>query len=303
MSTGKKIANVFGVILALVLSVVLVIVLCVTPVLMSAMSMANPGKLAEAVGKIDLTQLVTDMGGQLLGEENEQLTELLSTDAAQELYEVYVSGVFSALEGEAPQQILTEEKLQGIVENNFDQLYELCLKSAPDLAEIPKEEAKQKIQTTIGENFEKLAEVLPSAEELAQGLESAPEIKKAMDVLGQVDTIKMALVVVIVVLSGLVFVCRLHGFRGLRWLSTDLSIATSLSGVVCGILAMGGIAVKTLTGGDPTMGLLTSSLMPVFAVGVYIRTGIMLISASLLGFVYRLIKKARDKKARTAVFP
>lgn len=303
MSTGKKVLNVLGIILAWFLSITLVLLLFVSPVFLSAMSVVKPRELVDAVTDIEIPQIVAALGEDILDTENEQIMEFLSTDAVQELFETYVTGVLGVLEGEAPQEILTEEKIWEIVHTNIDELYAIIVKEAPELAALPEEEAKQQVETLLCSSLLELTAELPSPETMIQELVAQePAIETALNILEQTDTIKLSFVMVIVVLSALIFVCRLFGFRGFRWLSVDLFVASGFSALTCAGLAMSASAVEMLVGESQMAALFVGKLITGFSNGVYIRTGIMLASAIVLLVVYILIKKAIAKK-RAAVVP
>ncbi len=297
MSAGKKTLNVFGIIFAWILSIILVLLLFVSPVFLSTLSVVTPENLQKTVTSIEIPDLIEAMAIEGIDGENEQLMELLTTDAVQEVYEVYVDGIFGVLEGDTSQAALTEEKLQEIIHNNIDELYEFVAAESPDLADIPEEEAKQAVETMLSEGISELTAQLPSPESLMQEMEGQnAEMDTALEVLRNVNTIKFSFVAVLVVLSGLIFVCRLFGFRGFRWLSVDLFVATGLSALVCIGLTLSTSLVGALVGDSPVAGLFAGELISSFTSGVYIRTGIMLIAAIGLLVAYIFIKKNRTQK-------
>lgn len=297
MSAGKKTLNVFGIIFAWILSIILVLLLFVSPVFLSTLSVVTPENLQKTVTSIEIPDLIEAMAIEGIDGENEQLMELLTTDAVQEVYEVYVDGIFGVLEGDTSQAALTEEKLQEIIHNNIDELYEFVVAESPDLADIPEEEAKKAVETMLSEGISELTAQLPSPESLMQEMEGQnAEMDTALEVLRNVNTIKFSFVAVLVVLSGLIFVCRLFGFRGFRWLSVDLFVATGLSALVCIGLTLSTSLVGALVGDSPVAGLFAGELISSFTSGVYIRTGIMLIAAIGLLVAYIFIKKNRTQK-------
>ena len=302
MSDGMKVLNVLGIIFAWILSIALVLMLFVSPILMSSLSVVTPENLKDMVLDVDITDLVEAMEIEGMTGEEEQLAELLSTDAVQEIYEVYVSGMFGALDGDLPQTSLSEEKLEDIIHDNIDELYELAVEESPELADLPEEEAKDAIEDMISVSLEEVIEQMPSPEDLVEELEGqSSEMETALEVLQNLDTIKFSLIATLVVLSGLIFVCRLFGFRGFRWLSVDLFVATGLSALICIGLSLGTSLMGALVADSPIAGLFAGELMSSLVSGVYIRTGVMLVAAVGLLVAYIFIKKNRAKKANSAV--
>ena len=297
MSGGMKALNVLGIIVAWILSIILVVLLFVSPVLLSTLSVVTPDNLQKTVTSIEIPDLIDAMEIEGIDSENDQLQELLSTDAVQEVYEAYVSDIFGALDGDVPQTSLTEEKLQEIVHNNIDELYEIVAAESPDLADLPEEEAKKAVETMLSESMSELMAQLPSPESLVQEMEGqSSEMDTALEVLKNMDTIKFSFIAVLVVLSGLIFVCRLFEFRGIRWLSTDLFVATGLSALVCIGLSLSTSLIGALVEGSPVAGLFAGELISSLVSGVYIRTGIMLVAAIGLLVAYIFIKKNRKQK-------
>ncbi len=303
MSTGKKVLNVFGIIFAWILSIVLVVVLFVTPMTLSAMSVATPKNLAQIVRGIELPQFLEIIGEDLLGKENEEMASLLSTNTIQEIYDIYMTNILSILDSDITPEALTEEKLQDIAHRNIDEFYQMALEQTPELGSLPEEEAKQQLEAAIVEGLKEMTGSLPSTEELKQMLTQEPTAAAALTALNAMDTAKLVFVGFIVILAVLIFVCRLFGFRGFRWLSVDLFVASGLAGLSCVGLGMSSTMITALVADIPGAGLVVGTMLGSFTNGVYIRTGIMFASAVALLVVYILIKKALAKKAAVAAAP
>lgn len=304
MSTGMKVLNVFGIILAWFLSIALVITLFVAPVVLSALSTVKPEKIVDTMGNMEVSEFADAF--LEIETEDEQLKELLSSDTVQELYETYVSGLTGIFEDEPVQNMLTEEKINEIIHNNIDELYEIYIQMEPDAATIPAEEAKQKAEEVFAEGVSELVTNLPSAEELRENfMPQSPEMDMIKDLFAATDMIKLSYIVSIIVLCVLIFVCRLHGFRGFRWLAVDLFVATGFAALTCMSLSLVPGMLGTLIEGQPAVTALLQEFFDVFAVGVYVRTGIMLISGVVMLVLYLWIKKALAKKnaAGPAVIP
>ena len=297
MSTGKKVLNVFGIIIAWFLSIALVILLFVTPIVLSSLSLVKPRELCETIKDVDLSQIIELMELELPDEESQQVMELFRSDAVQELYEAYIDSVFAALDNDMPQVALDEAKIQQIVRDHMDELYSFALNAIPDMKDYPETEAKALLESYLINAFQEYAQEMPSGEEMRIELFGGEaEAQMALRLISQIDEIKLSYLGVLVFLSLLIFVCRLHGWRGFRWLSTNLFIAGGLNTFVCAALALGSSIIAGLLGSDPISGLVVNTLLPAFAQGVYIRTGIMIVSAIALLAIYLYIKKSAAKK-------
>lgn len=298
MSTGKKVLNVFGIIIAWILSIILVLLLFVTPITLSTLSLVKPKELCETIKDVDLSQIIELMELELPDEQSQQVMELFRSDAVQELYETYIDSVFAALDSNMPQVALDEAKIQQIVRDNIDELYSFALNSIPDVKDYPEAEAKALLESYVITAFQGYAQSLPSGESLRQEMfGDEADAQMVMSLISQIDTIKLSYVGILVFLSLLIFVCRLFGWRGFRWLSTDLFIAGGLNIFVCTGLTLSTSVATSLLSGDPVGGLVIDTFLPVLARGVYIRTGIMIVSAIALLVIYLYIKKSLAKKA------
>lgn len=302
MSTGKKVLNVFGIIFAWILSILLVILLYVSPVLLSSISALKPSKLADMAAGLKIAEIAPLMGDGTVDPDNEEMMAFLSTNAMQEVYEIYVRAVFGVLDGADTQEVLSEEQLRQIVHTNIDELYEIMKEQSPEISQIPEEDGKKMVEALFSSAMLELTTEFPTPEALMQSLaEEAPEVQLALQALKQVDIIKLSFVMVLVVLSGLVFVCRLWGFRGIRWLSVDLFVATGLSGMVCLGLGMSSSLIGMLAAEEPLLGVVATQVLSVVATGTYIRTAIMLVAAIGLLVGYIFIKKAIAKKQAASI--
>lgn len=300
MSTGKKILNVFGIIFAWILSIVLVIVLYCSPILMSALSTVKPEKIVDTLSNLEISQLVDSFDD--IDAENEEFKKFISTDVFQEIYESYINGLSGVFGGEPTENRLTEERIKEIVHNHIDELYQISLEEEADLAQLPETEAKKQIEELFSETMIDLVENLPTAEELRnQIMEENPEFESILDLFKQVDMIKLSYIVFIFVLSALVFVCRLHGFRGFRWIAVDLFVATGFSVLVCVGLPAVPAMLEMMLEGQTAIVDLAMEFLEGFTMGVYIRTGIMLVAGVGMLMLYLLVKKKlAQKKTVTA---
>ena len=320
----KKTLNVLGIIVAWLLSIVLVLMLLVTPIVFSALSLLNGQTITKVVTDVftggqeaqpsaekvevvtlsNTTQSAESVGEDLLAGmfgdavSQEQLSAILSSNAAKELIEAYTGDLTNAITGGNKEAAFNADKIKSIVNENIDEIVQVLQANVPEFANMDAAELKNKIQTTVDEKAEEIVNSLPKPEDLKQQLvESVPALETAMQILEMKKTIKMAIIGVIVVLSGLIFVCRIPGMRGFRWLAVDLFVAGGLNllttvGLMASKSAVGEIAKEA----GAQVANLVGSLLGAFANGMLIRTIVMLLAGGGLLTVYILIKKAKAKK-------
>lgn len=298
MSTGKKVLNIFGIIFAWILSIVLVVILFVTPLTMSALNTVTPKNMVQTLSRIELSQFMDTLGDDLGLSEDPMIAAFVNTNTAQELYEAYLNNFLSILDSDITEESLTDEKLQDIVNRNIDELYQISLQQEPDLGKLPEEEAKKQLEPAMVESLRQIRDSIPTADTLKQELQADETAVMVLGAFSQLDTAKLALVTVIVVLALLIFVCRLFGLRGFRWLAVDLFVASGLGACICVGLGMAMPILQATVAENPIVSLVVENLLAPFIPGVYIRTAIMLVSAVILLVAYILIKKSRAKKAQ-----
>ncbi len=323
MSTFEKIANVLCIILAWVLSIVLVVMLIAAPMLLSAISLLNANtitkvvtdtltqglipetegdtagdysvtKLSEVTATPDVSNAAGDVMKGILGENAspEIVEKILSSKAAKEFIKTYTDDLTNVLTGSDKASQFNAEKIKSIVNDNMDEIVAIAKELKPDLADSQIEELKSAIAKAVDEKAEELVQVLPKPEELKNSLmENSPEMKAIFEILAMKKTIQMSIIGVIVVLSALIFVCRLWGFRGFRWLAVDLFVGGGLNALTCVGLLMGGSVIEQTAAGEPVIATLIASLLSAFTTGMLVRTAVILVAGGGLLAVYILIKK------------
>jgi len=299
MTTGKKVLNGFGIFFGIILSIVLVLNLIVAPILLSTLSLVTPKTITNALENIDATQFL-DISEQ--DAESEAISSLLSSKAAKEVISLYATDVINSLGSKPAEAQLTADALKTIIEENIDEIVNIVKLSAGD-ADITDEQIKQQIETTIADGADEILANLPNPKDLvAQITEQNPEIQMLLNIVGNAKRIKAAIIGEVVLISALVFVCRLYKFKGVRWLSVDLFVATGIMILVCAALALGSGAVSGLAGSE-IVGVIVGSVASSLTTGVVIRTGVMLFAAIGLMVASVFIKKAINKKAEVIAIP
>jgi len=334
MNGAKKALNVFGIILAWFVSIALVILLVVTPIVFSALSLLSADTItkaltqsfvpsAEAQEEPDTVQIVQlsdtteetvpdttiaggvdigDLGG-IFGDDisQETLDKILASNAAKELIQAYTDDLANAFTGADGQMQFNGEKIKSIVNDNIDEIVDILQEAVPELADMDAEELKSNILKAVDEGADEIVNTLPKPGDIKQQIvESNPALETALQILAQKDTIKLAIIGVIVVLSALIFVFRIPGLRGFRWLAVDLFVAGGINafttiGLLVSKTAVGEIAKEA---GAQVAGIV-GALLSDFTVGMLVRTVVMLVAGGALLTVYILIKKCKAKKLNT----
>lgn len=261
--------------------------------------LSNTSENAAPANGNDLSDSTSDILGSLVGDAlpQETLDAILNSKAAQELLATYAEDIANAINGSGAEAQLNAEKLKKIVNDNIDEIVQIIQTASPDMAQVDAQEIKDTIQTAINDNADQIVQALPKPEEIKQELvQESPELEMALEILANRNTIKLVIIGVIVLLSALIFVCRLWGFRGFRWLAVDLFVAAGI-GLLPGIgLLVSSSVLNDLMAENEMLSALVGSLVASLASGMLLRAGIMLLSGGVLLTAYILIKKAKAKK-------
>ena len=251
--------------------------------------------LDDILGGLDL-EAVGDLFGVELDEQI--VNKVLNSNAAKEFIQTYTEDITNAITGSSGEPQFNAEKIVEIVEENIDEIVDIIQEVDPSISKDEVEKIKQDIKTAVVENAESFVEALPKPEQIVTEIvKSSPELEMALEIVAQKENIKKAIVGAIVVLSVLIFLFRLPGFRGLRWLATDLFVAAGFGGVICFALSTSASLITELVGDEAALVDMVSWLISSFVTGVMIRTAIILVAAIVLLVAYILIKKALAKKA------
>ena len=294
MSSGKKILNVLGILASIFLSVVLVANLMVAPIAFSAMSLLNGRNISKLVKSIDYEEIIENQTGDTL--ESEMLVELLESDMFEELIDVYSKDVSSVLLGKNTDIKFNEDFVEDWMEDNIDELVEL-FEEAGTFEDKSSSEIRKEVEKNIDEVAEQIAKEIPTAKELKRQLSREnKEAKEIFGVLESLNALKATLIVTIIVLSGLIFVCRLFDFRGFKWLYIDLFIATAFSAIICAGLSVAKALIGEAARTEAGVSSVVEQLFSTLTTGVIVRTVIMLVAAIGLVIAYKFVKKALAKK-------
>ena len=226
---------------AALLCIVLTLLLFVTTLYSSVAAMLSPqnvGALAQAA----VDEIVTQLDPENIVQENENLQQtieemgmpaeavgdLLQSEAVSQIINLYAQDISALLTGKEVSGSLTPEAIKDILNNNMDEIVAIATEMAGE--EVDAEDIRTQIVTFIDEEADKLIEVLPPVETLAEPLLES----------GVTDTIEIATnpailwaaIAVCAVLAGLIYALRCYRFGGFMWVGVCAFIATLLLTVV-----------------------------------------------------------------------
>lgn len=307
MSTGKKVLNIFGIIFSIFLSILLVVMLISSVMTLSALSILQPKTLAKTVTGMDIGPLISSVaeeaGQALEQEQQEMLSAVIKSDGVKEVVEAFAQDAINALTGTDAEAVFSVQMLQEALKADADQIAEALQKKGGEFANVSQQELADKIRDLVDENGEALTELIPDTQSLKTLVEEDPTMKQAMAVIAATDTIKMALILIVVILCALIFVCRLFDWRGFKWLSIDLLIAGLITGLVGYGMATGKAVLSGLAGENALVNSLLDGVLGTFSEGLILRTAVMILVAVVCMAAYLLIRKALKKKVSAPVAP
>lgn len=227
MNAMKVIMNVLGVLLAIPVALILVVWLVAAPVLMSAASWVQPDTIKQIIRDIDYDAILEDVDT-----ETPQLEEFMQTEAVAELVEMYVEDLLAQLEGKPAGTLFNEQSVRERLEAHWDELLPIFREflrteadGTVDPDTIPDEELKEKIREAFDETIPDLIEDMGTVEELGINV---PEVQLAVQLLRSYR-LTMAVVLVAVLLSVLLFLFRVYRLRGFIWLAVVYFITAGLT--------------------------------------------------------------------------
>ena len=259
----------------------------------------------DILGELDVSRIEEIIGGEI---DEDVLNKVLASNAVKEIVEAYVGDVADALAGNTGTSRFSAEKITQVVEENIDEIAEIIQQVAPDLSKDDIKELKSEIKNVVRENAEDIVKVIPAPEEIRDEIiGSGAESELVLELLAQKNAFKLSIVGAIVLLSLLIFLLRLPGFRGFRWLSVDLFVAGGFGAVICVILNFGSAVVLGLveeaTGQNAAaVNDIVGNILSAFTKGVMVRTVIIFVAAIVLMAVYILLKVLRKKKSAELAF-
>lgn len=323
----KKALNIVGIFFAWILSFLLVFMLITAPLILSTLSLINADTITNAItdsltagrsqqepqagAEAELVRLsnvseaqtsanVQDILAGMFGDDipTEQLEAILSSNVVKEFIESYTEDLTAAFVDGAESGQFNAEKIKAIVNDNMDEIVDILQEFVPEYANMDEAELIANIQKALDEGAEALAQALPNPQEFRDEImKNSPEMEAVLQLIAKKNNIRLAIIGAIVLVSALIFLCRLCGFRGFRWLAVDLFVGAGFNGLFCAGLSSVVAMLKEFLADNAIVAGLVESLLSAFTTGMIVRTVVMALSGGALLAAYILLKKFLAKKA------
>lgn len=311
----RKITDMICGVIAILLSVVLILVLAVLPITLAGNAVLDAGLIQEVALSVVKPEFFGEEAGSVI-------QEVLGTETARDVLELYLDDLFLQMEGEESK--LDVWGIMSVVENNMDELIPMYQQWAEKFSEkgVPITEdalkvavyaATQKYGDTILDNLPTLEELglkpipkielswLPDGELLSAWiLDSELLSRLASFRLSQEDVLTLANQALILVKDGLALRILLHlaalltllilvlrlgkGFRCLFWVGMNYLLAGSLAASTVGCLKL---LLKAMTAGTNVAPVLQAAQAvidkPLICACVILGAGILLVVTAKIG--------------------
>lgn len=257
--------------------------------------------LSQMVLDMDLSAVEESLGVEVTADVVEKV---IHSDVAVEVITPYIEDLVNVFVDKDSEKKFTEEKIVEVVEKNLDEIVELIRDANPELSDKQVKKLKIEIQAAVSQHAGDVVNALPKPEDVKAQIQEEladelPEMEEALDialeVLADREKIDLALMAVVALLALLVFICRIPGLRGFRWLSTILLIAGIMNGLLGGGLYLNGtILVDMLPAEMIGMRGIIELFIAGFAAKILKQAGIMLVAALAFSLIYHLVKKRKS---------
>lgn len=220
---NKKVLNTAGIIAAVLLSFILVAALIFMPFIYGGFSFLKTDHLYDVMTDLDYTELIS---GEI-GWDNENLpdingeivNELLETEMAEEMIEVYVENLFHFLEGKEEKN-LTAREVEKIADKHLDELADVLKDYLGADFFLTEETYREMAKLLVKELSGTIEEMIPSYKEL--GFDD--NVIRMITNFRKGTYFYMSLAVA-VVLSILIFLCRMRRGKGCIYLGVDYCLS------------------------------------------------------------------------------
>jgi hypothetical protein len=194
------------------------------------------GELANR-GIIDVEQLMENLEIPADAEIDlkQMAQELIESTAMQTLVATYAEDIINAATGTGESPVLTTDTVMDILDPHIDEIVSIVENNLPADVKIDRENLTAAIDKAAGTALPSLIDALPPAQEIADALVSTnPQLSKVMRDLNFVYSGQLRLIAlgIIVVLLILVFLLRLPGFNGLRWIGISGLVGAVFTGAL-----------------------------------------------------------------------
>ena len=293
MKVLKGIANVFGILLALVLSLVLFATLIATPVVSAAGTFMQTDTLKKVVKNIDYAELFKEM--EITGDMSESgldpelISTLMETGMVEEIVGIYADGVFDLLEGKTDEVVLSADTVNDILQKYLDDIVPIVKAMIPAEYPVPDETIRSMTSEMLKEYSGEIAGMLPAADDL--GLNT--EVVMAVNMLRN-GTVLWGVIGVVGVLSVLIVACRFMRFKGFMW----LGVVYILSGAITFLMSMSmGDAVKAVVAAtEPGVEAVVTPIVSIMAAELMKGAGVLAGLAVLFILVFVVGRKLMRRR-------
>ena len=217
-------------------------------------------------GILDVEQLMEDLEipADTEIDHKQMIQELTESKAVQVLLSTYTEDILNAAAGTGAAPALTADTVMDILAPHMDQIVTIVENNLPADVKIDRQKLTDAIDKAVNSALPEIVDALPPAQEIANAVvgtnDDMPTVMCALNFVrsGQLRLLAFALVAVLLIL---VFLLRLPGFSGLRWVS--------ISGLV-GAVFVGGLgyllqARPVLTSLQSAIGDIASLVMPLLS--------------------------------------
>ncbi len=280
MNAIKTILNVLGVLLAMPVALLLAVWLLVAPVLNSAAAWVQPDTVKQIIRDIDYDAILEDATA-----ETPQLEAFMKTETVAELVEMYMEDLFAQFEGEAVGTVFHEQAVRDTIENHMDELLPIFREVMKEEAEgmidpddISDADVRKLINDLLDEELPGLLADVPTAESLEL---TDPTIRMGIQLLRSYR-LALAVVLVTVVLSVLLFLFRVYRLRGFIWLAVVYFITAGLTLVMSqGMsMAVAMMPAEAAVIGEQLLAVTAGKLL--IGAGIYAAVAIVSVVAAVL---------------------
>ena len=232
----------------------------------------------------------------------QQVELVMNSNVVREILTIYTGDLADVLTGKEKASTLDTERIKTIVNDNMDEIVQIVKELKPGVTEKDLEELKTAITKVVDERVGEFVQLIPKPEQIKEMIiEQVPEIGMALQILEKKNVITWALVGVITLLCVLIFLCRLSGFRGFRWLAVDMFVGGGIN-VLLGLVLLIGTPMAVKMVSDSALNAVISNVLHAFDLALLARAGIILVAGGVLLTAYICIRKAKNKKVNeTAV--
>lgn len=307
MKTRHVAVNILTGFFATLLCILLVVVAFATVLYSSVTALLTPQNIS-ALAQSAVNEVVQQIDPENMAQENEELhqaitdmglpaevvTDLLQSETVDQIIDLYARDIAGLLAGQELTGNVTPEALREILNNNMDEIVQIAIDATGE--EVDTEELQTQITTFVNENTDKIIEVLPPVEVLAEPLmesEVADTIQMATN-----PAILWAAILVCVVLAGLIYALRCYRYGGFMWIGVCATLAGLLLASVCAAIR-NPLFATLLEQSAAELAPVVSALASVFAGRLLLRMVIVLLVAALFitGYIllyYLVVKKKKE---------